>query len=122
MKIAIPTNGTQIFQHFGKCEQFTLFTVEDGKIVGAPSLDTSAHGHHLMAGFLKEHGADVVICGGIGQGAKDTLDAQGIALCAGASGDAKQAAQDYLDGRLVHNANASCNHHDGHHHEGGCHH
>lgn len=80
MKIAVPTNGTQIFAHFGKCEQFTLFTVEDGKIAGAHILDTSAHGHHLMAGFLKENGADVVICGGIGQGAKDTLDAQGIAF------------------------------------------
>lgn len=35
MKIAIPYENGQVFQHFGHSAQFKLYTVEEGRITGA---------------------------------------------------------------------------------------
>lgn len=32
MKIAVPTIGDQVDQHFGHCEKYTIFTIEDQTI------------------------------------------------------------------------------------------
>ena len=63
-------------------------------------------------------GADVIICGGIGGGAVQALTAAGIQLYAGVSGDADQAVEELLAGKLSPNAEANCDHHghgEGHH-------
>jgi FKBP-type peptidyl-prolyl cis-trans isomerase 2 len=74
-----------------------------------------------LANLLGNNAIDVVICGGIGGGAQAALEAQGIELCAGASGDADEAVKAYLRGELV-NTGANCDHHgEGHtcgHHDG----
>jgi len=33
MKVAIPSEGTEICAHFGHCESFTIAEVEDGKVI-----------------------------------------------------------------------------------------
>ena len=78
---------------------------------------------------LKEAGANVLICGGIGPGAQNALAAAGITCVAGASGDVDAAVAAYLAGTLqIDPAAAHCNHHghgeghtcgDHHGHEGG---
>ena len=66
MKLAVTAQNGQVFQHFGKCPSFAVFTVE-GKAASAPVLlDATGSGHAAMAGFLKNNGVDTVICGGIG--------------------------------------------------------
>ena len=35
MKIAIPYENGQVFQHFGHSAQFKLYTAEEGRITGA---------------------------------------------------------------------------------------
>ena len=35
MKIAIPLTGGQLSTHFGHCEQFGIYEVEDGKIIAS---------------------------------------------------------------------------------------
>ena len=120
MVIAVPTQNGEVYGHFGKCPQFTLYTVEDGSVTGKKVLDTSEHGHSLLSGFLEEHGASQVVCGGIGQGARDALGQRGIGICAGASGSADAAVEAFLAGKLQDSA-VSCHHH----HEGAehtCHH
>lgn len=112
MKIAVTYDGGQIFQHFGHTEQFKIYDIADGAIVCSSVVDTNGSGHGALAGFLKDNGVEVLICGGIGGGARAALAQAGIKLLGGVSGDADSAVQGYLSGKLEYNPDVKCNHHD----------
>lgn len=116
MKIAVTYENGEVFQHFGHTEEFKVYTVEDGKIVSAEVVDTNGNGHGALAGFLKELGVEVLICGGIGGGARNALAEAGIRLFPGACGSADVQVEAYLAGSLDYNPDTMCNHH--HHEEG----
>lgn len=118
MKIAVTYKNGEIFQHFGHTEQFKIYEVEDGKVVFAEIADTDGSGHGALAGFLKSVNADVLICGGIGDGAKNALSSAGIKLYGGVSGNADEAIEAFLSGNLKFNPEVHCNHHGEHHGEG----
>ena len=120
MKIAVTYENGQIYQHFGHCENFKVYTVEDGKIVDAKVENAAGSGHGALAGFLKEMDVEVLICGGIGGGAQMALAQAGIQLYGGVMGEADAAVAALLEGNLAYNANVQCNHHGhGHGHEEG---
>ena len=73
MRIAVPYENGQVFQHFGHTSQVKIYDAEDGKIVKEQVADTTGSGHGALAGFLSGLKADVLICGGIGAGAQDAL-------------------------------------------------
>lgn len=112
MKIAIPYENGQVFQHFGHSAQFKLYTAEEGRITGAEVVSTDGQGHGALVGFLVRNGVNVLLCGGIGGGAQMALAQAGIRLCGGITGDADSAAAAYLAGTLVFDPNARCTHHD----------
>lgn len=124
MKIAVTYENGQVFQHFGHTEQFKVYDVEDGTIISSEIVDTNGQGHGALAGFLFGGGVDVLICGGIGGGARNALAEAGIQLYPGATGDADAQVESFLKGQLVYNPNTMCNHHhEGEEHncgEGGC--
>jgi predicted Fe-Mo cluster-binding NifX family protein len=123
MKIAVTTENNNVFQHFGKCEEFTVFEIEDGKIKNKSLLNSNGVGHGALADLLKENDIAILICGGIGAGAKEALKSAGIELIAGASGNVEQAVTDHLSGKLQNNADIHCDHHehgDGHSCSGHC--
>ena len=66
MKIAIPYENGQVFQHFGHSAQFKLYTAEEGRITGAEVVSTDGQGHGALVGFLVRNGVNVLLCGGIG--------------------------------------------------------
>ena len=45
MKIAVPYENGEIFQHFGQTARFKLYDVKDGRIVGERIVDTNGRGH-----------------------------------------------------------------------------
>jgi len=117
MKIAVPFENGQVFQHFGHTERFKLYEAEDGKILNERIEETNGSGHGALAGFLSELRAGVVICGGIGAGAKQALAGAGIQVYGGVSGDADRAVAAFLAGGLDYDPDVRCNHHgheDGH--------
>ena len=83
MKIAIPYENGQVFQHFGHSAQFKLYTAEEGRITGAEVVSTDGQGHGALVGFLVRSGVNVLLCGGIGGGAQMALAQAGIRLCGG---------------------------------------
>ena len=101
MKIAVTTEGDQIFQHFGQCRSFTVYRVEGGAVREKSTIDASQNGHAALAGFLRDAGADVVFCGGIGDGAKRMLASAGIELISGLEGKINDAVSAYLAGKLA---------------------
>ncbi|MBP3684342.1 MAG: metalloregulator ArsR/SmtB family transcription factor, partial [Oscillospiraceae bacterium] len=86
MKIAVTYQNGMVFQHFGHCEAFKFYTVENNKVVSAEVISANGSGHGALAGFLKQNGADALICGGIGGGARTALAAAGIELFPGTTG------------------------------------
>lgn len=120
MRIGVTYENGQIFQHFGHTEQFKIYDVQDGKVVSAEIVDTNGSGHGALAGFLKAHQVEVLICGGIGKGAQNALASAGITLYGGASGEADAAVEALLKNELAYNPNVMCSHHGEHHHEGDC--
>ena len=124
MKIAVTYENGEVFQHFGKTEQFKVYTVEDSRVVSTIVLSSDGKGHGALAGLLGEQNIDVLICGGLGEHARQALTEAGITVVAGAQGKADEAVENYLNGTLK-GSDASCDHHheDGEgcgHHEEGC--
>jgi len=117
MRIAVTYENGQIFQHFGHTEQFKVYDVEDGKITQAVVVDTNGSGHGALGAMLAKAGVDVLICGGIGGGARMALAEAGIKLYGGASGDADEAVKAFIAGALDYDPDAKCDHHDHHHGE-----
>ena len=121
MKIAVTYENGQVFQHFGKSEQFKIYDTIDDEIISSEIVDTSGSGHSALADFLKEKGAGVLICGGIGVGAVTALQNAGIQILGGAEGEADKCVEEFLGGRLHFGASgcASCSSSCGHHHGDG---
>lgn len=129
MKIAVTHENGQVFQHFGHTKEFKVYEVEDGKIVSSEIVDTNGQGHGALAGLLADEDIKVLICGGIGGGARNALAQAGIELYPGAVGDADEQVASFIQGKLVYDPNTMCNHHshaegeacgEHGHHKGGC--
>ena len=130
MKIAVTYDNGNVFQHFGRTEQFKVYEVEDNKVVSSEVIGSNGTGHGALAGLLAGQDVDVLICGGIGGGAQAALAEAGVELCAGAEGNTDEAVEAYPRGELV-STGANCDHHheeghdcgghdDGHSCGGGC--
>ncbi len=119
MKIAVTHENGQIFQHFGHTEQFKIYDADGGKILSEEIVSTNGSGHGALAGLLRTLNIDVLICGGIGGGAKAALADAGIKLYGGASGSCDAAVQALLAGNLDYNPDVKCSHHDHGHGESG---
>ena len=119
MRVAVTYENGMVFQHFGHTEQFKLYDVEDGRITKEEVIGVNGGGHGALAGFLAGVKADVVICGGIGGGAREALAGAGIRLHGGVPGEADAAVRALLDGSLAYDPAARCGHH-GHEGHGHC--
>lgn len=120
MRIAVTYDNGQIFQHFGHTEFFKIYDVENGEVTGSRIISTNGSGHGALAAVLTSSGADTLICGGIGGGARQALNMAGIKLYGGASGNADEAVAALIRGSLAFDPAAECDHHGEHHHESGC--
>ena len=118
MRIAVTYENGQIFQHFGRTEQFKLYDIADGKIINEQVTGTNGAGHGALAGFLKSAGVDVLICGGIGGGAQMAMQEAGITLYGGNMGSADDVVASFLSNTLAQNSNPTCDHHGHEHGEG----
>ena len=118
MRIAVTYENGNIFQHFGHTEQFKIYDIENNAVVKSEVKNTMGAGHGALAGFLKDNDVDVLICGGIGGGAKQALSEAGIKLYGGVFGNADTAVDSLLNNSLSFNPDVHCNHHDHEHGEG----
>ena len=102
MKIAVPTVGDQIDQHFGHCEKYSIFTIEENAIKAEETMASSqtCGCKSNAASTLAQSGVKILIAGGIGNGAVNVLASNGIKTIKGASGSAKNAVELFLRGEL----------------------
>ena len=115
MKIAIPTREGLIDNHFGHCDHYTIYTVEDGKIIESQTLP-SPQGcgcKSNIASVLEQMGVTVMLAGSMGEGAKNKLEGHNIRVIRGCSGAVEELVAAYLAGNIKDNGEA-CDHHDCH--------
>ena len=110
MKIAVTYDNGEVFQHFGRTENFKVYEIEDNKVISSEVISSNGVGHGALAGVLADRNVKALICGGIGGGAINALTEAGIEVCSGASGDTDKAVEDYLNGKLI-DAGQTCDHH-----------
>ena len=83
MKLAVTYDNGQVFQHFGKTQQFKIYDIQEGKVGPSLVTGTGGQGHGALAGLLRGLGISVLICGGIGPGAQDALKSLDITVIPG---------------------------------------
>lgn len=123
MRIAVTYENGNVFQHFGRTENFKVYDIEENKIVKSEVVSTNGNGHGALAGFLVDNQVEILICGGIGGGAQNALAEAGITLYGGVSGNADEVVDAFLSGNLDYDSQVHCDHHEQEHGEGGhqCH-
>lgn len=84
--IAIPVMGDGLSPHFGHCEKFAFYQVVDDVISGGEQFAPPEHEHGKHIEFLKEHGCDTLIAGGMGLPAQEMCLANGIDIYRGIPG------------------------------------
>jgi len=115
MKIAVPTRANRIDDHFGHCESYTVFTVDDKEIIFEETLK-SPEGcgcKSNIASVLQETGVEVMLAGNMGMGALNVLNMHGIDVIRGCSGHPKEVAELFLKGELT-DSGTGCGGHEGH--------
>ncbi len=123
MKVAVTSSyaDNNVFGHFGKCEVFKIFEIENNKVVSKTSVPTNGQGHSQLSGFLSGLNVNTLICSGMGQGAYSMLCANGINVIRGAKGDIDEAVNAFINGQLSDDTSVVCSHkHEGENHNCSC--
>ncbi len=100
MKVAVACEGKQVSQHFGHCEGFEMYDVQDQKVVGQEYVVSPGHKPGFLPVFLKGIQADVIIAGGMGEAAKDLFLENGIDVVVGVQGNCDEIVSMYALGQL----------------------
>ncbi len=100
MKIAVAAMGKTVAGHFGHCENFIFFDTDDHQITAENSVPNPGHRPGFLPNFLADHGAQVIIAGGMGGGAVDIFNERNVEVIIGVQGDARTAVEAYLRGEL----------------------
>ncbi|OYT15410.1 MAG: ATPase [Bacteroidetes bacterium 4572_77] len=109
-KVAIPTVRGLLSSHFGGCEVFTIFNIEDNKVIGVEVLPTPEHLTGSYPNFLAAQKITDIIVGGVGRRAIEIFNQEGINVYTGAQVKLpKDIAEDFLADRLSLTGN-SCDH------------
>ena len=116
MKFAITYENGEVFQHFGKTREFKVYTV-DGDNVTSEIVGAGEFSHGTLATLLSQLGVTTLICGGIGDGARNMLKSNGIDVYTGNMGNADEIAKQFIAGTLSKSSKSTCSdHHDCHCH------
>lgn len=111
MKIAIAAENKQVTQHFGHCEGFIIYEVNEGKVDGENFIPNPGHRPGFLPVFLKEQNVDVIIAGGMGEMAQQLFIENGIDVIVGASGDAVDVINKYIQNELKSTGSVCKEHH-----------
>lgn len=100
MKIAVASEGKIVAGHFGHCEGFNIFTLENDKISGSEFVKNPGHRPGFLPNYLNDIGVNVIISGGMGGGAIEIFNEKGIQVVTGASGNAEEVVSKFISGNL----------------------
>ncbi len=100
LRIAVASENKMVAGHFGHCENFMIFDTENHQLVKTENIPNPGHMPGFLPNYLADSGVNVIISGGMGQGAVDIFNSRNIEVIIGAKGDTKTAVEAYLAGAL----------------------
>ncbi|WP_421918503.1 NifB/NifX family molybdenum-iron cluster-binding protein [Marinifilum sp.] len=116
MKIAVPvTRNKQVDGHFGHCEFYCVYTISEANEIVKSEVMDSPQGcgcKSNIAPVLAQAGVKIMLAGGIGEGAINVLNQNGIEVVRGCAGGADELVQQFISG-LVKDSGETCKHHHG---------
>ena len=124
MKVAVPTRGNLVDDHFGHCEAYTVFTVGASNQIEGTEMLPSLQGcgcKSNIAAVLQQLGVTVMLAGNMGNGALNVLNNHSINVYRGCSGNVRQLAEAYLQGKVA-DSGFGCKNHEDHGEEHQCNH
>ena len=102
MKIAVATEGGFVSPHFGRCTEYTLFTVNTGnEIMEKVVIPNPGHEPGFLPGYLAKLGVTHIIAGGMGPRAQNLFAQEGIVTLMGATGNVDEVVRDFLKGSYI---------------------
>jgi predicted Fe-Mo cluster-binding NifX family protein len=113
MKVAVPTRGNVVDDHFGHCEMYTIFTIDDKNKIEKTEILPSPQGCGCKSGIastFKQIGVTVMLAGNMGGGALNVLNNHGIQVYRGCSGDVLMIVESFLQNKIT-DSGLSCDHH-----------
>lgn len=100
-KIAIPTQAGALCAHFGHCEKFAIYDVEDNKIIKEEMITPPPHEPGSHPAFLRNLDCEAIIAGGMGQRAQNLFAQNNIEVIIGLhSNNPKELVEEYIAGNL----------------------
>ena len=100
VKIAVATDGPMVAAHFGRCPEYTIFTLNNGKVENKVIIPNPGHEPGFLPGYLGKLGVSCIIAGGMGPRAQGLFAENNIRTITGVSGRVDEAINSYLAGRL----------------------
>lgn len=114
LKIAVPTQGQQIDNHFGHCETYSIFTIDENKQISKKEIIPSPQGcgcKSNIASTLAQIGVTIMLAGNMGNGALNVLTNHHIKVFRGVTGNVNEAISAYLKGSIM-DSGIGCSHHE----------
>ncbi|MDI7247240.1 MAG: NifB/NifX family molybdenum-iron cluster-binding protein [Bacillota bacterium] len=100
MKIAVATDGPMVAAHFGRCPEYTIVTVDDGKVTNKVVIPNPGHEPGFLPEYLSKLGVSCIIAGGMGPRAQGLFAEKNIQTVTGVSGPVSEVVNSYLAGSL----------------------
>ena len=119
MKVAICFDKGRVFQHFGRTKEFKIYEIKDNKVTDFYYVEVNGEGCSTLVPVLKANHINVLICGGLGEGAFNHLTEAGIIVVSGVEGEVDEVIGEFNEGTLKYSETPNCHHHD---HDENCHH
>lgn len=101
MKYAISTDGDFVSAHFGRCPEFVLAEIEDGKVTSRERIANPGHHPGFLPEFLGERGVGCIVAGGIGPRARSLFAEKRIDIITGIQGTVEDVVSQLCEGTLT---------------------
>ena len=109
MKIAISNNKGFVAEHFGRCENYEVFEIENNQIKNKEILNNPGHEPFFLPKFLKEKNINILISQGAGPRAIILINDLKMKIILVEKQENNTAIKKFLNGELK-ETNNSCNH------------
>lgn len=113
MKVAISTDQGYVSAHFGRCSSYTIFDIQEGKVLTKEEILNPGHQPGFLPHFLSEKGVNCIITGGMGPRAQTLFYQKNIETIIGVQGPVDKVIKKFAKQELIAGEDL-CEHKHGH--------